>query len=450
MKSGIRFYVAALAALALVAGGVLYLIAPTIEPNTVPAVLALVGLGLVAQILSHTIQHAAAGSISSIPFLAAALVAPSWITTVGVTCAAIVGEALKRREAIKTAFNISQLSLAITTSTLIFLALGGESVLHTARPELGTYAIMYASFLMVNTFAVSGAIGLSENIRILDVWKRNTLSNLPNDVLASPLPYFFAWVYVSFGSEWVGGLAIPLLGMREVFKTNRQLQQTNEELLQLMVKAIEARDPYTSGHSRRVAHYSRLIARALGLSARETDRVGRAALLHDVGKIHEIYAPILLKPGRLTPEEWRIMQTHPVKSEELVQTVSSLRDLLGPIRHHHENWDGTGYPDQIAGERIPLGARIITLADTIDAMTTDRPYRQALSADEVRSEIVRQRAVQYDPVICDAILQGSFLTSLVQGPIRAKTPAYTPRLVPRRVGETKSMGRETLLEGTRS
>ena len=152
---------------------------------------------------------------------------------------------------------------------------------------------------------------------------------------------------------------ILAIGYRHINKVNWQLQQTNQELLQLMVAAIEARDPYTSGHSRRVARNARLIAKAIGLPDRQVERVAVAALLHDVGKIHEVFAPILSKPGRLTAEENAIMQTHPIKSEELVKTVSQLSDVVAPIRHHHENWDGTGYPDGLVGEAIPIASRII-------------------------------------------------------------------------------------------
>jgi HD-GYP domain-containing protein (c-di-GMP phosphodiesterase class II) len=205
---------------------------------------------------------------------------------------------------------------------------------------------------------------------------------------------------------------ILALGYRELNKVNWQLQQTNQELLQLMVAAIEARDPYTSGHSRRVSRNSRLIAQAIGLREKQVERVAVAALLHDVGKIHEIFAPILSKPGRLTAEENAIMQTHPIKSEELVRTVSQLRDVVAPIRHHHENWDGTGYPDGLVGAAIPIASRIIMFADTIDAMTTDRPYRAALTETQVRAEFVKLRGRQFDPSICDALLSSPIYPKL--------------------------------------
>jgi putative nucleotidyltransferase with HDIG domain len=190
-----------------------------------------------------------------------------------------------------------------------------------------------------------------------------------------------------------------------LYKVTGQLEQTNRELLELMVAAIEARDPYTSGHSRRVADKARIIARAVGLREKEIERIVAAALLHDVGKIHEVFGPILSKPGRLTPEEQVIMRTHPVKSAELAGKVTELRDVVPLIRHHHENWDGTGYPDGLRSDGIPLGSRIIMFADTIDAMTTDRPYRAALDATSVRKELLRFRGTQFDPMICDSLLR---------------------------------------------
>ena len=193
-----------------------------------------------------------------------------------------------------------------------------------------------------------------------------------------------------------------------------------------MVKAIEARDPYTSGHSRRVSHYAKLIARALGLNSREIERIATAALLHDVGKIHEIYAPILRKPDKLTADEWAVMQTHPIKSAELVSTVSQLRDLVSAVRHHHENWDGSGYPDGLAGEQIPLGSRVVLIADTIDAMTTDRPYRKALGEVQVRSELTKYRGRQFDPKICDELLASPMFGLLFASPaLRDAAPSRT-------------------------
>jgi HD-GYP domain-containing protein (c-di-GMP phosphodiesterase class II) len=286
-------------------------------------------------------------------------------------------------------------------------------------------------------------------MRVWDVWRQNTLKSIGYDVLVVPVAYFFAWFYREHGIVGAFALAVPLIGFRQLYKTHWRLQRAHEDLLRLMVAAIEARDPYTSGHSQRVARNSKAIARMIGLSAKQCEQVGVAALLHDVGKIHEVFAPILSKPDRLTKEEWAIMQTHPVKSAELVAQAHQLRQIVPAVRHHHENWDGSGYPDGLAGEEIPLGARIIIFADTMDAMTSDRPYRRALTESDVRLELERMKGRQFDPSMCDQLLASPQFRTLFAplGPAASAVPEapepklsiLTPQFVPslfkeRRVG----------------
>ncbi|MBK7714995.1 MAG: HD-GYP domain-containing protein [Gemmatimonadetes bacterium] len=172
-----------------------------------------------------------------------------------------------------------------------------------------------------------------------------------------------------------------------------------------MVKAIEARDPYTSGHSVRVATLAKAIAQEAKMSAEEVEQVFTAAVMHDVGKIHEEFAPLLRKDSKLTPEETALLQTHPVKSADLVGIISSFRGTVqDAVRSHHERWDGGGYPDGLAGESIPLGARIIMISDTTDAMTTDRPYRKRLPIDAVVAELQKYRGTQFDPRLVDLVV----------------------------------------------
>jgi putative nucleotidyltransferase with HDIG domain len=171
-----------------------------------------------------------------------------------------------------------------------------------------------------------------------------------------------------------------------------------------MVKSIEARDPYTSGHSQRVSRSAAIIARAAGLSPVEVERVRIAGLLHDIGKIEASLGAIITKPGRLTEDEFALMKTHPDKGAELVSTITHLQDLVPAIRHHHERWEGGGYPMGIAGDSIPLGARIISLADTVDAMMSDRAYRTRRSIEEIRDEVIRCRGTQFDPILADCVV----------------------------------------------
>src|SRR5438046_7633812 len=140
----------------------------------------------------------------------------------------------------------------------------------------------------------------------------------------------------------------------------------NRDVLELMVKAIEARDPYTPGHYQRVSQYARILAKEAGLSGRQVEQIATAALLHDVGKIYEDYAPLLRKEGKLTPEERRLLQSHPSRSAELVTTISKLQGpVADAVRYHHENFDGSGYPDGVAGENIHIGARILLVDDSL-------------------------------------------------------------------------------------
>jgi HD-GYP domain-containing protein (c-di-GMP phosphodiesterase class II) len=285
------------------------------------------------------------------------------------------------------------------------------------------YLAAVVLFFAANNLTTSGIIALQEEKNPFALWVKRLRSTLVYDLLSTPFVFVFAYIYVRFGVVGAALFMIPLLGARELYKKNWLLEKTNQELLELMVAAIEARDPYTSGHSRRVANMARVISRALGLREREIERIVVAALLHDVGKIHEVFGPILSKPGKLTAEESAIMRTHPVKSEELARNVSSLKDVLPLIRHHHENWDGSGYPDGLFGADIPLGSRIVMFADTIDAMTTDRPYRAALGETAVRRELEKYRGKQFDPKIYDTLVSSPLFSVLF---VDSREPRETP------------------------
>jgi putative nucleotidyltransferase with HDIG domain len=321
----------------------------------------------------------------------------------------------KKQPVIKRVFNVAQQSLAASAAVFAFSASGGVSLQLRDHLQLLPEAVATVAYLVVNTLSVAAVVAVSEQKKVLAVWRDNVVGSLVNYVVSIPWVHAFALVYVRFGYIGVLFIAFLLLGLRQLNYSTIQLRKYNSELLELLVQTVEMRDPYTSGHSQRVSKYARIIARAIGLQPRTIERIAVAALLHDVGKIHEIFEPILKKPGKLTPEERAIMELHPLKSVELAEKVSELEDVLPAIRHHHENWDGTGYPDQLVGETIPLGARIIMFADTIDAMTTDRPYRKAMTEPEVRAELVRMRGRQFDPNICDALLASPMYSLLFAG-----------------------------------
>lgn len=421
MRSTIGRYVLLVCLAAVSAIAVLYYTEPEFSVVFARAAITFGLISILSHLLSYRTSRQSTGSLSFIPILATAALAPHWVTVVAVGASGVAARLLAKKEPLKTVFNLAQECLAIALAILAYRALGGVPLMGIEQSGSLSLFALFLVFFITNSICVSGALGIVGDRSPWAIWRENTLKALPYDFLSLPVILFFVWTYTQYGTVGAFVFAVPLLVLRQLYKVTGQLEQTNRELLELMVAAIEARDPYTSGHSRRVADKARVIARAMGLREREVGRVVAAALLHDVGKIHEVFGAILSKPGRLTPEEQVIMRTHPVKSAELAATVTELRDVVPLIRHHHENWDGTGYPDGLRGEAIPLGSRIIMFADTIDAMTTDRPYRAALDAASVRKELLRYRGTQFDPLICDTLLRSAEYSKLFAPPVPTDT-----------------------------
>ncbi len=414
-----QLYVAAVALLGSVAFAGSILLEPFARShdsvtNVGVATFVLIGLGL--QLAEHRLTvGTAAGSIAFIIYIASALVfGPTWCAVIAALTVA-TAQLLNRKAAIKVVFNVFQHVLAMTVGSAIYLALGGQIPIQSldATAVFPFLALVVAAFA-INGAAVSGVVAISEGRSFVEVWMRNTWALAAYDLVASALGLAVAWLYVRFGLAGITAVVVPILFLRHTLLVNLQLQNTNRELLDLMVKAIEARDPYTSGHSQRVAELAKAIASELGLGFKETERITTAALLHDVGKIYEDFAPLLRKEGGLTQQEKSVMESHSVRSAELVATITNLRGYVERcVRHHHENFDGSGYPQGLSGDDIPLGARVVMIADTADAMTTDRPYRNALSYEKVIAELAKCAGRQFDPVIVEAFRRSPAIRAMV-------------------------------------
>lgn len=362
------------------------------------------------------------GSTSFIAHLAAGLLfGPFWGAAVA-GISTVLSQIAFKNPPIKVVFNASQRIIAVSLSVMAYSAVGGNLppayltavnglFSADARLDLVYFFVLATVYFALNAVAVNAAVAISSGQRFREVWNLNVRGVLGYDLAASFLAVALAWLYVRF-AETVGfgaiGFALvlaPIMAIRHIYGLYRKLQSSGRELLDLMVKAIEARDPYTSGHSVRVATLARAIAQEAKMSSEEVEEVFTAAVLHDVGKIHEEFAPLLRKDSKLTPEETALLQTHSVKSAELVGIISSFRGTVqDAVRSHHERWDGGGYPDGLAGEAIPLGARIIMISDTTDAMTTDRPYRGRLPIEAVIAELQKYRGSQFDPRLVDMVV----------------------------------------------
>jgi HD-GYP domain-containing protein (c-di-GMP phosphodiesterase class II) len=345
----------------------------------------------------------------------------------------------------KAVFNVAQHTFSVTAAVVVYKLLGGTVPpqylipgatlvpADVAKDVLAFFASACVLFIL-NSALVSGAVAMSTGKSVRRVWTTTSLWVLGYDIGASSLSLVVCWIYLRFNGQdslsKLGFLAIflPVIAARHIYIKLNTLQSLYDELdgayeklelnvreqLEMMVKSIEARDPYTSGHSRRVAALSKAIATDMGLEAALVDEIENAALLHDVGKIHAEFAPLLAKEARLTEDEWEVMKTHAAKSAELVGLFSRFKgNVLDCVRSHHERWDGKGYPDGLSGEKIPLGSRIIMISDTIDAMSTDRPYRKALSFEKVVSELLKYRGVQFDPALVDATVNSVTVRRMV-------------------------------------
>lgn len=190
----------------------------------------------------------------------------------------------------------------------------------------------------------------------------------------------------------------------ENYRLNLNVERTYMETILALALAVEAKDPYSAGHSKRVGFYAMQIGQVLGFDDEMLRTLSDAGVLHDIGKIG-IKDEILMKPSSLTPDEWKIMQQHPLIGEAIVKPVRSLGKVVALVRHHHERYDGKGYPEGLKGEDIPLGARILAVADGYDSMITDRPYRKRFSLEETKAELQRNAGTQYDPAIVDAFFK---------------------------------------------
>jgi HD-GYP domain-containing protein (c-di-GMP phosphodiesterase class II) len=199
-------------------------------------------------------------------------------------------------------------------------------------------------------------------------------------------------------------LVIPAVITYTAFKSIKELQLNTKQMLEEFADTVDMRDIYTGGHSKRVTDLVKKILERLSITGPEADLIEIAARLHDIGKI-AVPDEILEKAGKLTPEEWQLMQAHSKKGADLLSHYSDFSRGARAILHHHESWDGTGYPGHLKGYDIPFGSRIIAVVDSFDAMTSDRPYRRAMSISQASAILREGRNQQWDPEIVNVLLE---------------------------------------------
>lgn len=378
---------------------------------------AFIGLGILAEnnaLALRVGKNVGNTSITFILLFASILVFGPVGTTAFVLLTGTISEFLiRRKEVSKASFNVAQYALSTFVAADVYERLGGYWSIDTFSFRPISFLAFGVVLIAMNQVFVSLGIAINEDLTFGRVFRKVTGvggSNLIYDLLVSPLAVLVAFLYLDF---YVWGLIFVLFLLefvRHSYLTKVELQQAIKDLTRALVKAIETRDPYTSGHSLRVSALARKTGEALKLPESKIERIETAALLHDIGKIEAIYEEILMKPGDLTPLERKMIESHVHKGVELLESLSSFEEeVILAVRHHHERYDGKGYPDGIAGPDIPLGGRIIKICDAIDAMLSDRPYRKALELPVVRQELQVHAGTQFDPDIVEALLSTDYL-----------------------------------------
>jgi len=317
----------------------------------------------------------------------------------------------------RSAFNTGMWVMAAAVAGLVYILAGGTvgSVAQLANvlPLVGAATVEW----LANVIILLGVIALQTERHPLDIWRRDLQWTAPISILGGVLGGgALALAYEMFGVLGLAVFFLPVLATSYSFRlyvantkdyvnrleeVNRSLDEANLGLLETLGAVIDAYDVYTYGHSTQVAVYAGAIAEKMNLPAEEQSVVVKAALVHDVGKIG-VMDSIFSKGGPLTDEECNLVRRHPIIGAEILGRTKGLQELVPVVRHHHERWDGGGYPDGLEGEEIPLGARILALADTLDALCSDRPYRRTRSFKEVMEEIAECSGTQFDPDVVKA------------------------------------------------
>ncbi|MCF7891339.1 HD domain-containing protein [Candidatus Bipolaricaulota bacterium] len=301
------------------------------------------------------------------------------------------------------AFNTAQVLLSVTSAALIFELIGGHA---PPFPTIFGYIPPFVAFFVytfLNISLVSGIVSLAEGENFLYQLKFS-LRNLHVQVLSlGVLSILIAVAYKS--SPWNLLLVAVLLflvnsSLRSYVRLRKQAKQTFEKIMDLLSK----RDPYTHEHSESVGSLTEAIADQMKVNPDKKEDIVSAARVHDIGKLG-IPDEVLLKKGSLNEEEWETMKEHPVLGADILSGLIIYEDSVDVVRHEHERWDGSGYPDGLSGEDIPLGSRIVAVADVWNALTTQRPYRGPMSEDEAREEIKDMAGVKLDQKVVNALLE---------------------------------------------
>jgi putative nucleotidyltransferase with HDIG domain len=412
-------------AVALAGGGALSIVATWVWPGVAPPpppsawALAILFAGAIVVAYRYPVQvrqQTKVAMVTVVYYLLAILVSPP-LAALGAGLGALAGEVSRRR--ISGAYPSDMASEAGRRALIVLV---GALAAHTGGAHLSPPALLSTAFILAMLDALTIPLVLAPITGELP--HQVLVATLRESAQAEGIQYIVGVIgaAAAISYPWtLALLAVPCALVYVSFKTMKEMHDGTRQLLENMADAVDLRDAYTGGHSRRVTEYSAAILRKLGLSGPEVDLIIAAARVHDIGKIG-IPDAVLNKPGPLTPEERAVMEEHPVKGAELLKRHRDFARGIAIVRHHHESWDGAGYPDRLKGTAIPFGARVIAVADSFDAMTSDRPYRKGMSIQKAAGILRDGRGRQWDARLVDAFLR-TISAELEQGATPPSEPA---------------------------
>ncbi len=356
---------------------------------------------LIADLFPVRLSEDGTVSVAAALDFAAVILFPPQVSILLVAAATGLSDIIGRVPIIRVLFNTSQLAISAALASKVY-ALGPGGVFSFQTHALWGL-ISGLMFLLSNSLLTCTVIALTQGQRPIEIWLQGNREMLLHDIALYPIGMLVALVY-SYDAPALILFFLPMVIIYVSFRNNVLVRQQAQAVLETLADIIDCRDPYTAEHSRRVAKYATAIARQMGLSENICQLVQASARIHDLGKV-TWRDDLLFKPGKLTGEEMERVREHPVTGARIVQGLAHYQKGVPLIRHHHEWIDGSGYPDGLRGDEIPLGARILAVADAYDAMTADRPYRKALPKEEALKRLVAGAGTQFDSVVVQAFIE---------------------------------------------
>lgn len=347
--------------------------------------------------------YATASAIVDLPCIVFLGPLPTAILDVAAT--ALAQGVVQRKPLVRAIHNMAICAITDFAAGNMFAIAGGTTGRLAVPGSMGALLGCGIAYFLVNAILASTVVGLAAGPDPWRVWQRNFQQGILHHLSFIALGILVAVTQTQAGAWGLALFAIPLFVAQRSFRRYMEIRADLKDFVRALTEVLEEVDPYTRHHSLRVAQYAVRLARGMRLPEHEVEDIEYAALVHDLGKIGPQHQHILQKPGTLSHEEQRTLRGHPAAGAEIVARVRALRRASQIVRSHHERPDGQGYPYGLRTEDVPLGARILNVCDAFDAMTSDRPYRRALSEEAAVREVERGAGTQFDADVVGVLLR---------------------------------------------